>query len=53
MPQLNTTSWFTTFIITWITMSSLLNMLMLSHEVMLPPKKLLSIKTLPWTWPWT
>nr|AAN46513.1 ATP synthase F0 subunit 8 [Mitu salvini] len=54
MPQLNPNPWFTIFLMTWLTLSLLIQPKLLSFILTNPPSnKALTTKTTPWTWPWT
>nr|ABS00755.1 ATPase subunit 8 [Pastor roseus] len=55
MPQLNPSPWLFIMIITWLTFSLIIQPKLLSFTSTNPPhsKKPKTLKTTPWTWPWT
>nr|YP_009991639.1 ATP synthase F0 subunit 8 [Eurystomus gularis]QNN84461.1 ATP synthase F0 subunit 8 [Eurystomus gularis] len=55
MPQLNPNPWFFTMLLTWLTFLLIIQPKLLSFISLNPPanKALPTIKTTPWTWPWT
>nr|ABS00625.1 ATPase subunit 8 [Notopholia corusca] len=55
MPQLNPSPWFFIMIISWLTLSTIIQPKLLKFVTANPPrsKTLKTHKTTPWTWPWT
>nr|AYN50510.1 ATP synthase F0 subunit 8 [Probosciger aterrimus goliath] len=55
MPQLNPNLWFSIMITSWLTLLLIIQPKMLSFISTNPPinKTPSSIKTNPWTWPWS
>nr|YP_002364592.1 ATP synthase F0 subunit 8 [Eurystomus orientalis]ABY26861.1 ATP synthase F0 subunit 8 [Eurystomus orientalis] len=55
MPQLNPNPWFLIMLLTWLTFLLVIQPKLLSFTSLNPPtnKPLMTIKTTPWTWPWT
>nr|QHI42554.1 ATP synthase F0 subunit 8 [Aegolius funereus] len=57
MPQLNPGPWFYTMLITWLTLSTIIQPKLLSFTITPPPtpphKTTTITNTTPWTWPWT
>nr|AQU64371.1 ATP synthase F0 subunit 8 [Porzana fusca]BCD55821.1 ATP synthase subunit 8 [Zapornia fusca erythrothorax] len=55
MPQLNPHPWFYIMIMTWLTLSLIIQPKILSFLSTNPvhDKPAMSTKTNPWTWPWT
>nr|YP_009232552.1 ATP synthase F0 subunit 8 [Larus vegae]AMA34353.1 ATP synthase F0 subunit 8 [Larus vegae] len=55
MPQLNPNPWFFIMLMSWLTFSLIIQPKLLSFISTNPPsnKTPMTIKTTPWTWPWT
>nr|QOD97566.1 ATP synthase F0 subunit 8 [Anhinga anhinga] len=55
MPQLNPAPWFLTFLMTWLTLTLLMQPKLLSLVTTNPPlnKMPTANKATSWTWPWT
>nr|YP_003345233.1 ATP synthase F0 subunit 8 [Tragopan caboti]YP_007624505.1 ATP synthase F0 subunit 8 [Tragopan temminckii]ACR44421.1 ATP synthase F0 subunit 8 [Tragopan temminckii]ACZ55619.1 ATP synthase F0 subunit 8 [Tragopan caboti] len=54
MPQLNPNPWFTIMLLTWFTLSLLIQPKLLSFvHTNNPVNKTTTTKPTPWTWPWT
>nr|ABQ65592.1 ATP synthase F0 subunit 8 [Phapitreron amethystinus] len=55
MPQLNPNPWFFIMLLSWLTFSLIVQPKLLSFTTTNPPnnKTLTTMKTTPWTWPWT
>nr|YP_010230728.1 ATP synthase F0 subunit 8 [Cacatua alba]QSV10405.1 ATP synthase F0 subunit 8 [Cacatua alba] len=55
MPQLNPNPWLSIMIMTWLTLSLIIQPKMLPFTPTNPPtnKTTLTTKTNPWTWPWS
>nr|YP_009922627.1 ATP synthase F0 subunit 8 [Pagodroma nivea]QNA49795.1 ATP synthase F0 subunit 8 [Pagodroma nivea] len=55
MPQLNPNPWFFIMLASWLTFTLLIQPKLLSFTSTNPPlsKTSMTIKTSPWTWPWT
>nr|APO20572.1 ATP synthase subunit 8 [Ninox boobook boobook]APO20576.1 ATP synthase subunit 8 [Ninox boobook halmaturina]APO20578.1 ATP synthase subunit 8 [Ninox boobook ocellata]APO20582.1 ATP synthase subunit 8 [Ninox natalis]APO20586.1 ATP synthase subunit 8 [Ninox boobook]APO20596.1 ATP synthase subunit 8 [Ninox lurida]APO20616.1 ATP synthase subunit 8 [Ninox rotiensis] len=55
MPQLNPNPWLFIMLISWLTLSLIIQPKLLSFTTTNPPshKPTMTTKTTPWTWPWT
>nr|QOD97821.1 ATP synthase F0 subunit 8 [Alopecoenas beccarii] len=54
MPQLNPHPWFLTMLLSWLTYSLIIQPKLLSFTpTNSPSNKTLTVKTTPWSWPWT
>nr|YP_009104468.1 ATP synthase F0 subunit 8 [Heliornis fulica]AHA13334.1 ATP synthase F0 subunit 8 [Heliornis fulica]QOD97617.1 ATP synthase F0 subunit 8 [Heliornis fulica] len=55
MPQLNPNPWFMIMILSWLTLSLIMQPKLLSFLSPNPlhTKQITAHKTQPWTWPWT
>nr|QOD97553.1 ATP synthase F0 subunit 8 [Lophotis ruficrista] len=55
MPQLNPNPWFFIMLMTWLTLSLIIQPKLLHFIPSNPPSTLTSTtsKTTPWSWPWT
>nr|YP_009170014.1 ATP synthase F0 subunit 8 [Campephilus guatemalensis]ALE19835.1 ATP synthase F0 subunit 8 [Campephilus guatemalensis] len=55
MPQLNPNPWFSIMLLTWLTFSLMIQpkLLLFTHTNLPANKTPTTLKTTPWTWPWT
>nr|QUG10100.1 ATP synthase F0 subunit 8 [Melanitta perspicillata] len=55
MPQLNPAPWFSIMVVTWLTLTLLIQPKLLTFTTTNPPSGKLSLTTkpTPWAWPWT
>nr|AYN73584.1 ATP synthase F0 subunit 8 [Phoeniculus purpureus] len=54
MPQLNPSPWFSTMLLSWLTLTLVMQPKLLSFTpTPVPQSKAMHTKTTPWAWPWT